>query len=151
MNNEELENIKQEILNKYISELEKHKATGNLLNNLSMTIYSDKSHYEIRLEAPEYLRYLENGTKPHFPPYNAIFQWVRIKNILPRPGKNGKLPSTQGLAYSICKSMEKKGTKGLHLWDTLIKQNNYADRIAQAIANKLAEEFDEDHIKDIFK
>lgn len=147
----EVDNIAQQLLQQYKSELLTHSASGNLLQNLAISIYSDEHHYEIRLDAPEYLRYLENGTKPHFPPLAKILEWVRIKPILPRPNTKGKLPSNQALAFAICKKMSQVGTKGVHIWDNLIKQNNYAERLSQAVAKELTKQFEDEHIQKIFK
>lgn len=142
------EEVAQQLLNDYKQGLQAHTASGNLLNSLTMNIIQDGTKYEIRLEGPLYGIYLENGTKPHFPPIDKILEWIRIKPVLPRL-MNGKLPSENQLAFLIARKISRVGTEGTHLFDKIVDQNNYTERLALAIAQELTKEFDEEHIKDL--
>lgn len=144
------EQVAQELLKDYKNGLQDHKASGNLLAQLSMNIIQDGTKFEIRLEGPEYGIFLENGTKPHFPPMENILQWIRIKPVLPRANANGKLPTDKQLAYLISRKISRVGTEGIHLFDKVVDQYNYTERLALAIAQELTKEFDEEHIKDLF-
>lgn len=144
------EEVAQQLLNDYKSGLQSHRASGNLLNSLVMNVIQDGSKFEIRLEGPEYGIYLENGTKPHFPPMDKILEWIRIKPILPRMNSNGSLPTDKQLAYLISRKISQVGTEGIHLFDKIVDQNNYTERLALAIAQELTKEFDDEHISQLF-
>lgn len=68
--------------------------------------------YDVTFDLPSYWKYIEHGTRPHWAPYAAIRQWVDIKPVIPRPGKNGKLPTPSQLAYAIRAKIAKVGTEG---------------------------------------
>jgi hypothetical protein len=46
----------------------------------------------ISLNLQDYWKYVEDGTRPHFPPIEDILQWIKVKPVLPRKRK-GKLPT----------------------------------------------------------
>ena len=94
----------------------------------------------------EHWKYLENGTRTHFPPINAIEQWITVKRIVPRP-YNGKVPTTRQLAFLIARGISKNGTKPTKLLQTTI--NNSDDLIAKLIdelVNQLQEEINKEEI-----
>lgn len=126
-----------------------HVASGNLLNSLFTNIKVDNQNFTFELTGPLYGIFLENGTKPHWPPIDKILEWVRIKPVLPRPNANGKLPTQEQLAFLIARKISRVGTEGTHLFDKIIDQNNYVERLALAVAQELTKEFDEEHIKDL--
>lgn len=68
--------------------------------------------YDVTFDLPSYWKYIEHGTRPHWPPYSAIRQWVDIKPVIPRPGKNGKLPTPDQLTFLIRRKISAVGTKG---------------------------------------
>lgn len=142
--------VANELLADYKTALAPYKASGNLLNSLSVSIVENETNYEFRIEGPEYGIYLENGTRPHFPPVEAILQWVRIKPILPRPLANGKLPSEKSLAFLIARKISRVGTEGTHTLSDTIDTKNYVERLALAVAKEITKEFDEDGIAKLF-
>lgn len=92
-----------------------HTATGNLALNQRHHFVFDGRYYRIYLELEPYWKYLENGTKPHFPPVDKIAEWIRIKPVLPRPNsKTGKIPTQKQLAFLIARSISVKGTRPTH-------------------------------------
>lgn len=50
------------------------------------------------------------GSKPHFPPINAIRGWVERKGIKPRADSNGKLPTIGQLSFLIARKISRVGT-----------------------------------------
>ena len=88
-----------------------HTATGNLALNQKHYFVFDGRYYRVYLQLEDYWKYLEYGTKPHFPPVEKIAEWIRIKPVLPRPNAKGKLPTQKQLAFLIARSISKKGTK----------------------------------------
>jgi hypothetical protein len=82
----------------------------------------------ISFDLDAYWKYVEYGTKPHFPPIRAIEDWIRIKKIIPN-SRNGKIPNTKQLAFAIAKSISKKGTKGKNLLTKTLKSGEMGDVI----------------------
>ena len=56
----------------------------------------------------DYWKFVEEDTKPHWPPLDAILSWIRVKPIIPRPDANGKIPTPATLAFLIGRAMAGK-------------------------------------------
>lgn len=106
----------QDITNNFCTELRNRlsnnntDASGKLSKSIKGIVKQSGKWVTISIQMEEYWRYIENGTKPHFPPIDAIKKWISVKPVLPRPLKNGKLPTTNQLAYLIGRKIAKKGT-----------------------------------------
>jgi hypothetical protein len=89
-------------------------ASGELANSVKYIIDDKtKGRFEVKLELLEYWKYVEYGRKAgKMPPISAIKKWIEIKPILPRPNKDGKLPTTNQLAYLIARKIGLEGTMG---------------------------------------
>lgn len=111
-------------------------ATGDLLNSVEVHVEYSGGTYEVQLDLAEYWRYVEMDTEPHWPPPSAILKWIRAKPVLPRPLKNGKLPTPEQLAFLIGRKIAVFGTKGHpDLTDSVEDMNKaYQERIAAALA-----------------
>jgi hypothetical protein len=84
----------------------------------------------------DYWRYIEMDTVPHWPPRDAILKWIQVKPVLPRPMKNGKLPTPEQLAFLISRKIAVFGTTGIpDLTDSVEDMDRqFAERIAAALA-----------------
>lgn len=115
-----------------------HKATGKLIGSVKASVQIGSTQYigELRLE--DYWKYIEYGTKPHWPPPNAILKWIQAKPILPR-AINGITPSKDQLAYLIGRKISQTGTKaGNELGNTIDEVNaTYRPIIEQAVEKDL--------------
>ena len=123
---------------------ENHIASGNLYNTATYKCSFDGKWFEVSFVLDSTWRWLENGTRPHFPPINAIEQWISVKRIVPR-SYNGKVPTTRQLAFLIARGISKNGTKPTKLLQTTI--NNSDDLIAKLIdelVNQLQEDIQEE-------
>jgi len=111
-------------------------ATGELLNSVEVHVDHDGTAYEVKLDLADYWRYVEMDTEPHWPPPSAILKWIQAKPVLPRPMKNGKLPTPQQLAFLIGRKIAVFGTKGQpDLTDSVEDMNRaFQERIAAALA-----------------
>lgn len=111
-------------------------ATGDLLNSVEVHVDYNGQAYEVKLDLASYWRYVEMDTEPHWPPPSAILKWIRAKPVLPRPLKNGKLPTPEQLAFLIGRKIAVFGTKGQpDLTDSVEDMNKaYQERIAAALA-----------------
>lgn len=112
-------------------------ATGDLLNSVEVRVEYEGGAYEVKMDLADYWRYVEMDTAPHWPPPSAILKWIKAKPVLPRPMKNGKLPTPEQLAYLIGRKIAVFGTKGHpDLTDSVQDMNAaYRERIAAALAH----------------
>lgn len=130
-----------EVRNRYQDRLILHDriATGDLLNSVEAHVEYDGRAYEVQLDLADYWRFVEMDTAPHWPPPSAILNWIKAKPVLPRPMKNGKLPTPQQLAFLIGRKIAVFGTKGKpDLTDTVEEMNRaFQERIAAALAHDM--------------
>ena len=85
-----------------------------LIDSVKTQVVVGDNAYEVTMTLNDYWKYVEDDTKPHFPPVNKILEWVQIKPVIPRPDANGRIPSPQSLAFLIGRAISKYGTKGSH-------------------------------------
>ena len=119
-------------------------ATGDLLNSVEYIIEKDDRQIEVSLQLKEWWKYVEEDTKPHFPPPDAMLNYIKAKPILPKPDNNGKLPTPNQLAYLIGRKISEVGTTGTHnVRDTVRLMNErYEEKIGQAISEDINNELD---------
>ena len=124
-----------------------NKASKKLSDTARYTIRWKGKWFEVFFILQDYWKYVEAGTKPHFPPIEAIEEWIRVKPIIPY-ATEGKVPTTKQLAYLIGRSISKKGTeayfplqKSLDESEQLI--NELCDVIALEIEKEIEKELEE--------
>ena len=123
-----------------------HNASGDLINSLTTEHIIDDRHFEVTVTLEHYWKYLNDGTKPHFPPIAPIKEWVRVKHIMPevRPiqKRDGTwveyLPTVEQLPYMIQRSIAKNGTKAYKTFDTA--KNDINEEFAEAISLAIQED-----------
>ena len=128
-------------------------ASGRLLNSVNYITEINGNTYEIFLSLEDYWKYVEEDTRPHRPPFAPIYEWVKIKPLLPTPytpkyyTKDGKehygksyLPTPEQIAYMVIHKIEEEGTEGSHdLEQTMeIINQRYERKIAEALDEDLA-------------
>ena len=137
--------------------LDGKKATGNLINNIEVKVAYQGLNFVVYLDLEDYFRYVEEGAKAHWPPREAILDWIRVKNILPTPDENGHLPTQESLAFLISRAMAVESPNqanlknpdggilpGYQLRDTIEAVNRYYLPILQ---DALQKDFDSYSIK----
>ena len=92
-----------------------HNASGQLIESISTYVRVDGRYYEARMKLADWWKYLEEGTKPHWPPIDAIAKWIEVKPVIPRPDASGRIPTTHQLAYLIARKISRVGTPATHL------------------------------------
>lgn len=114
-------------------------ASEQLLNSVEFHLYASSSWYEVTLTLADYWKYVEFGTKPHFPPVNKLREWVLVKPVIPRPNKLGKVPTENQLAYLIGRKIAEEGTKGRFDLTNAVQEINrqFARKLEDAIAQDL--------------
>lgn len=132
-----LEEYAKEVRNQYQDNLinDNKIATGDLLNSVEYQIVQNGMTYEVQLKLQDYWKYVEYGTKPHFPPMDKILEWIMVKPVIPKPNDNGDLPSQKQLAYLIARKISKKGTEGTEdLEEALLDINQkYKEKLVIAL------------------
>lgn len=118
-----------------------HVASHALIDNINYIIKKGDKEVEVDLRLRDYWKYVENDTKPHFPPINAILEWVKVKPVLPSKTYDGKLPTQKQLAFLIARKIDEKGTKGSHDLQQTVQEVNamFEQRIGEAITQDLNE------------
>lgn len=87
------------------------KYSGKLTNTLKSVVTHGGGTFEVSLSLQDYWKYVERGRKPgKWPPRSAILQWIRVKPVAPYPGRDGRVPSENQLAFLIARKI---GTKGI--------------------------------------
>lgn len=91
-------------------------ATGKLKDFTTRVEITD-DNLKVIYNLPEYWQWVEDGRPPstmHRPPalQPAILDWIEQRNIVPRAGKDGKIPSNEELSWMITKKIHKAGYKG---------------------------------------
>ena len=90
-------------------------ATGELLQSIRTEVRAGTTTYDVVVHLRDYWKYIEDDTRPHFPPPDALLRWVEVKPTLPRPFVlNGKEISPKSLAYLVGRKIASDGTKGTH-------------------------------------
>lgn len=132
-----LQELAENVKEGYIHKLEQHDrhASGNLMSTVTTQVEHNGTTYEVSLNLQDYWKYVEEGTKPHWPPVKALMNWIAIKGIIPRPDKDGNVPKPKQLAFLIGRKIAREGTEGTHdlkkTTDTILAF--YEERIAEAL------------------
>lgn len=142
----EMRMICQDFLERYKKALKDNGniASGQLENTASYKISFNGNYIEIIFQLEDYWKYIENGTRPHFPPINAIENWIRVKRIVPKAVDN-KVPSTRQLAYLISRKISEVGTKPTKsLKQTIDNSDDLIDLLLDEIVKQLYSEIKEE-------
>ena len=145
---QDINNICADLLERYKQSLKdnNHIASGNLYNTATYKTNINGSWFELTFVLDETWRYLENGTKPHFPPLEAIERWITVKHIIPTTN-SGKVPTTRQLAFLIARGISKKGTKPTKLLQqTIDGADDLIDLIIDDLTKQLQEEINKEEI-----
>ena len=99
------------------------KATGNLIQSVKAIVEIDGWNYMGELSLVDYWKYVEYGSKPHWPPVNAILKWIEAKPVIPRE-INGITPTNQQLAFLIGRKISRDGISPGNQLATSIEELN---------------------------
>ena len=117
-----------------------HIASHDLVNSIKTEVVVGEQAYEVTMTLADYWKYVEYDTRPHFPPPDALQRWIEIKPVIPRPGKNGRIPTPKQLAFLIGRHINTFGTTGTH---DLQKTKDdifawYQEKITAALGREMA-------------
>lgn len=152
---DDIRNVAGKIANLYKDRIEDAGAYATLkLWDFTWDIEMDGRYVTIVFNLPlsnngfPYWRAIEEGTKPHWMPIEAIKQWIKVKPIkpVPRAGQK-KVPSTDQLAYAIQWGIARKGTKGKHLLAAALNDaDNYINEIIDLLAMQIQDEINKEDV-----
>ena len=146
----EIRNICEQIAQVYRDKMNNagYDSNGELMKFTWVTEYNGNL-FELYFTLPDYYIFAENGRKPgKFPPPNAILKWVQFKRLVPRPGRDGKVPSTNQLVYLISRKIATKGTEGQHLLEKTLNDSNL-DKLADNLVELITAQFEKEIEKEI--
>lgn len=112
-----LRRLGEDVRQGYVDKLVKNgrpTTENTLASTVSAYVEVKGTTYYVGLNLQEYWKYVEEGTKPHWPPPSAILHWIEVKPVIPRPGKDGRIPTPKQLAFLIGRKISEVGTKGTH-------------------------------------
>lgn len=143
----EITNICNELLQLYKDYV--NKASGKLADSATYTVKWDGKYFEVWFNLQSYWKYIENGTRPHFPPIEPIEEWIKVKRLIPNP-INGRVPTTRQFAYAIATTIARQGTQAYKpLQKTMDSQqadtiiDELVDAILQTINNQIENELED--------
>lgn len=146
----EIRNICEQIAQVYRDKMNNagYDPNGELMKFTWVTEYNGNL-FELYFNLPDYYIFAENGRRPgKFPPPNAILKWVQFKRLVPRPGRDGKVPSTNQLVYLISRKIATKGTEGQHLFEKTLNDPNL-DKLADNLVELITAQFEKEIEKEI--
>jgi hypothetical protein len=80
-----------------------------------------------------YVQPVDLGTKPHFPPVEALIDWVRTKLGI----TNEK--EARGVAFLVARKIAREGTKGAHAFESVLERMRpQLERIFAAAQERIA-------------
>lgn len=144
-----IENIVAKFTEAYKQQLisDGKKATGNLISSVRGYVEYNGTVLSVMFDIADYWKYVEYGRKPgKFPPIDKIRQWIKVKPILPRPGKNGKLPTENQLAYLIARKIARKGIPATHSMSKTVNSFNLRSQIMKELERQVIKEIKNTYI-----
>lgn len=146
---DEIKSIVGDLLQRYKDEIKNsgHSASGDLEKTARYKLQFSGRYFEVIFQLQDYWKYLENGTKPHFPPIDAIERWIQVKRIVPRTNGGKQIPTTRQLAYLISREISINGTKPTKLLQKTIDDSDdlislMLDELANMMQDEINEEID---------
>ena len=157
----------QKVLQEYAQEAEalykskltdwEKNASKTLLNSVKGNVAVGDQVYEVTLTLEHYWKYVEFGRqgressplkaypgayppgKAAFPPMNAILQWIKVKPVVPRPDKNGRIPTQKQLAFLISRKIWNEGIEPFPAVHQTSEELNekYRERISAALGHDM--------------
>lgn len=138
-----LEEYAREVPSEYRSRLlsDDRRASGELINSVRCQVVTRSGGWDVTLTLADYWKYTEYGTRPHWPPREAILRWIRVKPVIPRPGADGRVPTERQLAFLIARKISRVGTEGRPSLRRTLEEINarYLPRLENALAEDAGE------------
>jgi hypothetical protein len=110
--------------------------TGHARANINSEVTRQPNSITGRVKsASDHIAALEKGSRPHFPPVDALVSWVRL--VLGVPEKQ-----VRSVAFLVARAISRRGTKAHGMFETGWKKSkNRVHRYFQVAARTAREEF----------
>ena len=112
---------------------------NKLADNIADLVQIEGNTIKLGFTLPAEWKFVENGTSPHWPPPQAIEDWVRLKPVQKYQLPNGKEPTDKQVAFLIGRKIATVGTDGKHLLEEAIIRTDFFNRMTRIIENEMAE------------
>lgn len=119
-------------------------ASGDLVNSIRGVVKQNGKYIVISIQLNEYWKFIENGTKPHWPPISVIKRWISVKPVLPRPIETGKLPTINQLAYLIGRKISENGIKAKPFLKPTITDFDLINKVYNEVTNLINKQLQQD-------
>ena len=144
-----LQQMAEEVKRVYKEKLQESDrvASGDLMRSVETEVRINNTTYSVVMDLRDYWEYVENDTKPHWPPQSAIDKWIFVKPVVPRP-HNNRVPSPESLSFLIRRRIAGKapdgnggfkpgGTKGTHDLEHTKEEviPHYLERLKEALGH----------------
>lgn len=130
-------------------------ASGALVASIKTRVEIGNEVYTVWLNSKDYLKYVETGTRPHFPPPDALLKWVREKKEIATREKTGNknLPTEKQVTYLVCRKIGRDGTKETKIVANTEDELNriYLKKMEDALYDDVADNLQYIHIQLQFK
>ena len=140
----------QDLINQFVLTLKEtianngSNASGTLSQSIKGKVKQNGKWLEVSISLEDYWKYIEYGTKPHFPPVDKIKEWIRVKPILPRPLSNGKLPTNDQLAFLIGRKISKVGTKPRPFLQKSITEFDLVSKMYKIVTDEIEKQLEKE-------
>lgn len=124
--------------------------TGNLIDSIKVRYRTSGYIIDIYLDELNYGYWVNNGRKAgRFPPVDAMLDFVRLKPIMAKPDKKGKLPTEKQLAFLVGRSIAEKGFNGVFAIDDALASTRleYQDELNSIFASDMIAEIGDEFKK----
>lgn len=130
-------------------------ASGALLASIKTRVELNGNVYTVWLDSKDYLKYVDKGTKPHFPPSEPILKWVREKKSIQTREKTGNknMPTEKQVTYLVQRKIGREGTKETKIVATTVEELNaqYITKMENALLEDVTDNLSIIHIQLNFK
>ena len=126
-------------------------ASGALVESIKTRVEINGSIYTVYLDSKDYLKWVESGTRPHFPPTAPILKWVREKKAIATREKTGdkSLPTERQVTYLVQRKIGLYGTEPTRVIATTQEELNavYMEKLQDALLQDVTENLQSIHIQ----
>ena len=90
-------------------------ASGGLIESIRTRVVVGSESVDVVCNLRDYWKWVENDTRPHWPPPDVLRRWVEIKPTIPKPADSLERERfIKSLAYLVGRKISREGTKGTH-------------------------------------
>lgn len=120
-------------------------SSGELSKSIKGIVKQNGKYIVISIQLNEYWKFIEYGRKPgKYPPPDVIKKWISVKPVLPRPLKNGKLPTENQLAYLIGRKISKNGIKAKPFLKPTLTDFDLVGKVYDEVVNLINKHIEQD-------